>query len=163
MNSRRNPSESHLNREEALEKIRNYCVYRERSHREVRSKLLEMEFRGEDLENIITTLIQEDFLNEERFARAYVRGKHRQNKWGRQKIRQGLHYHQITERLAERAMTELDENYQQALEQLYQKKRRELGAKFTFEENGKIAQHLIRKGYEPDLVWERINSDKPGP
>lgn len=70
----------------ALKKIEKYCAYQERCHEEVRSKLYTFGLGADDVEEIITKLIQSNFLNEERFARAYCGGKFRQKKWGRLKI-----------------------------------------------------------------------------
>ena len=74
----------------ALEKIKYYCAYQERSHNEVRSKLLELEIYGNELENYISVLIDENYLNEERYACAIARGKFYYKQWGRQKILQAL-------------------------------------------------------------------------
>ena len=72
--------------EVALQKIKSYCAYQERSHQQVRYKLIELEVYGDDLEEMLSILIAENYLNEERFARSLARGKFRFKQWGRQKI-----------------------------------------------------------------------------
>jgi len=95
--------------EQELEKLRKYCVYQDRCHSEVRSKLLSIKVYGDNLEEIMAILIREGFLNEERFARSYCRGKFRIKKWGRQKIRQNLIFKKVSEYCIKKGMEEIDE------------------------------------------------------
>ncbi|MBK8342084.1 MAG: RecX family transcriptional regulator [Bacteroidetes bacterium] len=100
----------------ALNKLRHYCAYQERCHEEVRTKLLSLKIYGEGLEAIINKLIEDDFLNEERFAKAYAGGKFRMKKWGRGKIVQGLKLRKISDYCIKKAMLEIDESdYQKTL------------------------------------------------
>jgi regulatory protein len=80
-----------------LEKLKHFCAYQERSHKDIRSKLLELKIYGNELENYIAILIEENFLNEERFAKLYAGGKFRMKHWGRVKIRYGLKQHLVSE------------------------------------------------------------------
>ena len=86
-----------------------YCAYRDRSQKEVEDKLLEMRMIPEAREQIIIKLMQEDFLNEERFARSFVRGKFRIKKWGRLRIKQELKLKEISTPIIKMAMTEINE------------------------------------------------------
>ena len=80
-----------------LDQMRRYCVTQDRCHSEVRTKLLKKHVYGDDLEEILSQLVSEDFLNEERFARSYARGKFRMNKWGKFKIRMMLKQKQVSD------------------------------------------------------------------
>lgn len=142
---------------EAREKVRAYCVYRERSHREVSDKLREYGLYSEASDQLLSELIEENYLNEERFARAFVRGKFNQKKWGRQKIRQALYLHQLSDYVLKKAFSEIDEDeYLITLKLLLAKKGRNLREQNVYIRQRKLADYLIRKGYESDLVWDLI-------
>lgn len=146
--------------DEAREKLRAFCAYRERSQVEVREKLLGYGIIPDVAEELITELIQENFLNEERFARAYVRGKFNIKKWGRQKIKQGLYRHQLSDYVLRKAFEEIDDQkYIETLEALVDKKLRETRIRNEFQRNGKVAAYAISRGFEPDLVWEVVKGD----
>ena len=146
--------------QEAREKIRAFCAYRERSQYEVRNKLYEYGLYTDAVNEEISSLIQENFLNEERFARAFVRGKFLIKKWGRIKIRQALYPHQLSDYILKKAFTEIDEDlYFQTLKEIIDKKSREVKLKNEFQRNGKIAQYAMSRGFEPELVWEIVKGD----
>lgn len=148
----------YLTYDEALKKLQHYCAYQDRCHSEVRTKLISIKVYGDELERIMTDLIEEDFLNEERFAQSYVRGKFRIKKWGRYKILKGLKFKRISAYCIKKGMQEIDEEeYCQTLEQLLIKR---LDNDATFEEVGKAAKFAITKGYESPLVWETIKAIK---
>ncbi len=145
--------------EEAREKIRAYCNYRERSHKEVGDKLQSYGLIELVVAQLVTELIQENYLNEERFARSFVRGKFNQKKWGRQKIRQALYQHQLSDYVLRKAFEEIDEDvYLSTLKELLQKKEATLKDRNIYVRRRKLADYLVRKGYEPDLVWDLIRS-----
>lgn len=153
-------------KERALSKLQKYCTYQDRCHKEVRSKLLDLEIYGADLEDIIVDLIQDDFLNEERFARSYARGKFRMKKWGRVKIKQELKFRRISAYCLKKAMLEIDEeDYINALVHLIEKKKKqyEEKEKNLFKLKGKIATYIIGRGYESPLVWNWVNELLPKP
>jgi regulatory protein len=137
-----------------LQAIQHYCAYQERCHSEVRHKLLELHFRGQDLENAIVSLIENGFLNEERYARSYVGGKFRVNHWGRRKIAQELKQKRVSEYCIHKGLTEIrEEDYWKTLQALALKKQRELKAeKNVWIRKQKIQRYLIQKGYETDLI-----------
>ncbi len=148
-------AKKHLSDEEVLAKLQHYCAYQERCHAQVRSKLLELEIYGERLEKIISLLIQDNFLNEERFACAYVRGKFRFKKWGRIKIKQKLKTFHISEYCINKGMKEIEEDeYLNTLSGILEQKRKTISGLKNFEANQRCAAFAIRKGYEPELVWK---------
>ncbi len=134
--------------EEAKKKLEYYCIYRDRSHREVMQKLHEMNIIPEAIDQIILHLIKENFLNEERFARSFVRGKFYQKKWGKNKIRQALKRHDIHPNLIEKAFMEIDrEDYQKTIQKLIKKKTSEYREMNPYKLKQKISNYLIQKGY----------------
>lgn len=145
-----------------LEPIRNYCSYQERCHSEVRNKLLSLSFYGEDLEEAISTLIAEDFLNEERYARSYCRGKFRIKNWGRKKIIQHLKQKQVSEYCIQKGLEEIDEaEYELVMQKLLQQKKKELSSeKNTWIRNQKLFRYLSGKGFEQDLINTYIRESK---
>ena len=142
-----------MTKSEALQKLKKYCAYQERSHSEVRTKLLSLEIYGDTLEEVILDLVQEDYLNEERFARAYARGKHRIKKWGRNKITQGLKLKRVSEYCIKQAMTEIDQElYDLTLHEVltkYYKERVDKYDRYTM--RTKLIEHAVNKGYEYHL------------
>jgi len=144
---------------EALKKLQRYCAYQDRCHSEVRSKLLDLGIYGDELEEVIAELITDNFLNEERFARSYARGKFNIKKWGRNRIKQELKRRHITAYCLRKAMEEIDEeDYQKSLETLIRKKADQMTKPFSFQNKQKLAAFVIRKGYESNLVWEVLKN-----
>lgn len=147
-----------LTREEALAKMQRYCAYQDRCHQEVRSKLLELEVYGERLEEIMGQLIEEGFLNEERFARSFARGKFRIKQWGRNRIRQELKKRNISAYCIRMAMEEIEEqDYLLALDAILRKKEASLQEEDAYKRNNKLARYAISRGFEPELAWRAIN------
>lgn len=148
----------YISREQALEKMQRFCAYQDRCHQEVRSKLLKLGIYGDDLEEVMVELIREDFLNEERFARSYARGRFRFKQWGRKRIRIELERRQISAYCIRKAMEEIDPNaYSQTLKELLTRRAESLGALGDFEQKHKLAAYALRRGFEPELVWEEVN------
>jgi regulatory protein len=151
------PFKKYISRDEAFAKMQRYCAYQERCHQEVRSKLIELGIYGQDLEDIIAGLIGDNFLNEERFARTFARGKFRIKQWGRNRIRQELKSRGISDYCLRKAMEEIgEEEYQISLESLLEKRAGILDEEDDFVRKNKLAQYAIRRGYEPELVWEML-------
>lgn len=133
----------YLDKKQALAKAENFCAYQERAQKEVRSKLLDWGIRGDELEEIISELIVNNFLNEERFAMNYVSGKFNIKNWGRIKIKQGLKLKGVPEKLVQKAIYSLDEDkYLQTLENLKQKKERLITEKDKIKRKFKLMQYL---------------------
>ncbi len=137
-----------------LLKLQSFCAYQERSHQEVRTKLLDMKIYGEDLELYIIALIEENFLNEERYACAIARGKFRIKKWGRIKIKYALKQEKISTYCIQQAMKEIDEDeYEKTLQHLAEKKLDTLSLeKNKFAKMTKLRNYLLQKGFEADLI-----------
>jgi len=131
------------------EKIRYYCAYQERSHREVKYKLIELGVHGEEIDSIMYDLIQENYLNEERFAIAYAGGKFRMKQWGKQKIIQGLKKQEISQYLIDKALKEIpDKDYEAALKECFDKKKKQLKSeKNKFIKMTKIKNFLVSRGF----------------
>ncbi|HPM31340.1 MAG TPA: regulatory protein RecX [Chryseolinea sp.] len=148
--------------EEAKQKIFRYCAYQERCHSEVRNRLYTYGLYRNDIDNIIIHLISEGFLNEERFAKAYAGGKFRMKQWGKLKIQIELELRGLTKNCIAIGLKEIDTaHYNRTLEQLILKKRLLLEEDNTFVLRDKIAQYVIHKGYEPELVWSTIKAIIP--
>jgi regulatory protein len=139
---------------QALEKISGYCAYQERSHKEVRNKLYEYGLHRGDVEEILTRLITDGFLNEERFAKAFAGGKFRMKKWGRNKIVHELESHGVTSKCIEKGLAELSAaDYAKTLRGLLKKKFDQTNEPNLFKKRDKVARFAIGKGYESELVW----------
>ena len=144
--------------QEALPKIYRYCAYQERSHQDVKKKLFEYGLLFNQVDEILSHLITEGFLNEERYAKAFAGGKFRIMKWGKLKIRReletaGVSPRNITTALAEISMPE----YSKALFNLIEKKSGQIEEENNYKKKSKVASFVIGKGYEPELVWDTIN------
>ncbi len=139
---------------EAFIRATRYCAFQERSHHEVRNKLYEYGLHRNDVEELITRLITEGFLNEERFAKAFAGGKFRMKKWGRNKIAHVLEAHKVTPRCIQKGLDEIDEReYIKTLRNLLKKKLSQNEGTNLFKKRDKVARFAIGKGYEPELVW----------
>lgn len=139
---------------EIRDKLAKYCTYQDRCHWEVENKLNEFFIIPEARDEIIIYLIQNNYLNEERFARSFVRGKFNQKNWGRIKIKSELKKRKIPQNLIQTALQEIDENeYQSTLEELFQKKKASLKSeRESFKKKAKIQNYLLQKGFELDLI-----------
>jgi regulatory protein len=142
-----------------MEKMRKYCAYQERSHQQVRDRLYDVGVAREDVEEMIAALILENFLNEERFARSYARGKFRMNGWGRIKIVQGLKQHRVHPNGIRAALTEIDEmEYFKTLENIISQKNRTLKEKNPMRRRAALVRFATQRGFESDLVLEAISN-----
>lgn len=138
-------------------KIESYCAYQERAQQEVRDKLYEWGMHEEEVENIIADLIAENFLNEERFAKAFVHGKFNLKSWGMVKIKQHLKAKRISDPLIKIAMREIDlDVYESKLEELIIKKVGTAPNKLSLAEKAKLIRYLQSKGYESNLIFSKI-------
>ncbi len=143
---------------QALEKLKYFCAYQERSHSDVEKKLFEYPLTEEERENIIAELISENYLNEERFAIAFTEGKFRIKKWGKQKIKSKLKEKKVSDYCIQKGLKALeDEEYIDTLQQIIQQKYTNTKAPSSYQRKAKTARYCIQKGYESALVWEYIN------
>lgn len=147
-----------MTQKEWLEKMAKFCAYQERCQFDVRKKLFGTELSEDEKENIICELISMNFLDEERFSKAFVRGKFYQKKWGRVKIKQHLKQRQISEYCIKKGFQEIkDTDYFDTIDQLVAKKEKTLTEENSYKHRQKIAQFLLSKGYENEIVWEILN------
>ena len=152
-----NTSEKSYTIKEATIKLMQYCAYRDRSQKEVQEKLREMRMIPEACEQITIQLMRENFLNEERFARSFVRGKFRIKKWGRIKIKQELKKRDISEPLIKISFTEIDNSdYYSTLKYLAEKKLPLIKESDSYKKKQKLISFLHQKGYEFPIILEVI-------
>lgn len=143
----------YLTKEQALQKLRQYCAYQERSHYEAEQKLWDLGIRRTDHGEIISTLIEEDYLNEERFAKQFAGGKFRMNHWGRKKIYYALKEKRVSDYNIKKAMGDLDEDaYRKTLEDLAEKKYELLEMETEPVRKRKTMDYLLQKGFESELI-----------
>ncbi len=142
-----------------LTKAERYCAYQERSQQEVRDKLYEWGLYPKDVEQIISNLIGNNFLNEERFAKAYAKGKFSQKGWGRIKIKQGLTFKRVPAVLIKKALLGIDgDDYIKALEKLLAKKAAQILEKDAYKRRYKLQQYALSRGFESDLIADVLKN-----
>lgn len=144
--------------EQSIPKIKQYCAYQERCHAEVKDKLYSFGLYKKDVENIIANLIEENYLNEERFAMQYAGGKFRIKDWGKNKIKQALKVKQVSDYCIKKALKEIDDaDYRKAFEKIAEQRLKTLkGEKNIFIKKRKLQDFLLMKGYESELVNEAV-------
>lgn len=126
------------------------------------ARLAEWGVWGTDAQEILLKLIEQNYVNEERFAIAYAGGKFRVKRWGRIRIRQGLKQHEVSDYCINRALAGIDgDEYLRVLEEELQKKWAAVKAPDLFLKKSKVAQYLTGKGYESDLVWQALHDMEP--
>lgn len=137
-------------------KAASYCAYQERTQDEVRQRLKDWNVWGDEAEEIITELILENFLNEERFAKVFAGSKFRVKKWGRRKIMFELKKRRLSDYCIKAGMSEIDdEAYYETLTTLIEKKKHDYRKEESeYKLNQKVAAFLVGKGYESNLIWE---------
>jgi regulatory protein len=149
-----------LTKEQALQKLKHYCAYQERCHSEVKEKLYKLGVWKKDHDEIISTLIEENYLNEERFAIAFAGGKWRVKQWGRVKIKYELKQKQVSEYCIKKAMKQIEEDeYLKVLNKLAKEKYAALKSEQYLVRKKKTMDHLIGKGYEIELVKQIMEKE----
>jgi regulatory protein len=145
---------------QALPKAKQYCAYQERSHSEVKEKLYSFGLNTKELEQIISVLIEENYLNEERFAIAFAGGKFRIKQWGKVKISHALKQKQVSAYCIKKALQQINyDDYLQTLQKLFDAKLKTLKSeKNIFIKKKKLQNHLLQKGFEMALVGDLTNS-----
>ncbi|MDF2447692.1 MAG: RecX family transcriptional regulator [Bacteroidota bacterium] len=143
----------------ALVKMQGWCAYQERSQQDARDKLYDLGLWPEAVELIISKLIEENFLNEERFAMTFARGKFSIKKWGRIKIKQELKQKRVSEYCLKKALQQIDETlYLETLTRLLEVKRKLIREKNPVKLKFKLMNYALAKGYEKDLVFDVLNN-----
>lgn len=149
----------YYNVDQAKLMLERFCIYQERSPFEVEQKLLKLGLIREAMDQILMHLHQENFLNETRFAEAYVRGKFNQKKWGRNKISQGLFQHRVSSYNSKAALAQINEEaYLNTATTLAEKKLTVLSSENEFEKKQKIVRYLVQRGFEQNIAFEIINN-----
>ena len=147
----------------AIERIKNYCALQDRCQWDVIQKLREWGLQQATKDHILEILITDKFIDEERFSVSFCRGKFRIKNWGKRKIVNELKRKQISSICINTGLKEIDEKeYDLVLEKLFYQKERSIKDKNQFIRKTKIANFLIQRGFENNLVWDKIRelSDK---
>ncbi|MEY8849877.1 regulatory protein RecX [Psychroserpens sp. XS_ASV72] len=143
--------------DEAQRRLERYCAYQERCHLDVQKKLNEMRMIPEAKDKIIVHLLHHDFLNEERFAKAYVRGKFRIKKWGKQRLTLELKRRDIGKTIIASALKEIDHNdYLETFDALARKKVSTLRESNLQKKRKKLADYLLYRGWESSMVYDKV-------
>lgn len=142
---------------EALLKLEHFCAYQERCHTEVLSKLYSLKMTSDEIDSIVVQLIENNFLNETRFACSFARGKHRIKQWGKIRITNELKARQISSTNITLALKEiLPEEYEATFEQLSERCWNSTKEKNTLKKRKKVCDYLLRRGYESNLVYDKV-------
>ena len=142
---------------EAYTKITKWCAYQERAQQEVRDKLYDFGLHKEEVEQLLTKIISEGFVNEERFAISFANGKLNQLGWGRIKIKYALQQKRVSEYCVKKAINSLDENkYIQVLEDAFQKRSKMEKEKHPLKRKFKLMSYLASRGFERDLIEDVV-------
>jgi regulatory protein len=145
--------------EAAERKIKHYCGYQERSHAEVKEKLYSFGLRKAEVEQLISKMIEENYLNEERYAIAFAGGHFRMKQWGKTKIKYELKQKRISDYCIKKALSLIDiEDYEKTFRSLADTKLKALKSEQNiFTKKKKLQNYLIGKGYEFDLIGKVVN------
>ena len=151
-------SSSTLTISEITAKLEYYCSYQERCHKEVQEKLRSFSVTSEEADAITVHLITNNFLNEERFACAFARGKHRIKKWGKKRITQELQFRNITTYNINKALQEINtEEYYNTFHELAENHWHNILERNEMKKKKKFCDYLLRKGWESNLIYEKLN------
>lgn len=138
-----------------LKKVLHYCAYQDRCTQEVRTKLATFDMSDSDKEKIVKLLVDEGYIDDERYASTFVRSKIHLKKWGVNKIRMSLKMKGISDDIINNALSEIDpEMYRSELIKVLQAKK--INESDPYKKKAKLAQYAIQKGYEPSLVWDTL-------
>ncbi|APG66134.1 recombinase RecX [Tenacibaculum todarodis] len=144
--------------EEIKRKIEHYCAYQDRCHKEVEAKLKEYSVIPEARELILLSLMNDNFLNEERFSKSFARGKFRIKKWGKQRIVRELKFKDISAYNIKTALKEIDEvEYINSFNELAEKRLKQITETDIYKKRKKLADYLLYRGWESSLVYAKIN------
>tara|TARA_R110000868_G_scaffold60603_2_gene184870 strand:- start:225 stop:707 length:483 start_codon:yes stop_codon:yes gene_type:complete len=143
--------------DEATKKLEGYCAYQDRCHKEVISKLKEIHMIPQAIELIVGHLIQDNFLNEERFARSFARGKFKIKKWGKNRIVNELKHREISKYNISLALEEIEsKEYLKTFNTLAKKRLAEIREKDLQKRRKKLADYLLYRGWESGMVYEKV-------
>ena len=153
--------QNRLTKEQGQEKIKHYCAYQERCHREVKEKLYGYGLRKNEVEEVLSFLIENNYLNEERFAVLFAGGKFRMKQWGKKKIQYELQQKGISTFLIKLSLRQIeDEQYLATLLKLAEKKWLSIKGEHYLTRQAKTYAYLLQKGFEPALISKAISQLK---
>jgi regulatory protein len=143
---------------EAKKKLEHYCAYQERCHKEVRQKLRDMHMIPEAIDVVIAHLLEHNFLNEERFAKAFVKGKFTIKKWGRRRLTLALKQKEVSKYTINLALSAIgNDEYIDTFNALAEKKLNSIKESNILKKKKKLADYLLYRGWEPHLVYDKVN------
>ena len=143
--------------QEIQQKLEYYCAYQERCYKEVETKLFDFHLTAEEKEQVLIYLIENNFINEERFAKSFVRGKHNYKFWGKNRITNELKFRNISSRIIQEALKEIPETtYLENFHRLAEKHWDSIKERKGPKKNKKFVDYLLRKGYETHLIFEKL-------
>lgn len=146
-----------LTPEQALQKLKHFCGYQERSHYETQQKLYSLGLYKKDVEILLSQLIEENYLNEERYAIAFASGRFRIKQWGRIKIKYEMQQHKVSSYNITKALKSIDEiDYLATLQALAVKKWASLRSEQYLNRQAKTTSFLMQRGFEPNLIAAAI-------
>lgn len=142
---------------EIQKKLEYYCVYQDRCHQEVKQKLYELGVNSSDMDLIVVHLIEHNFLNEERFARSFARGKHRIKFWGLKRIKNELTARNISSANIKLGLTEIsNEEYQATFETIADRTWNSILERNVLKKRKKFCDYLLRKGWESEMIYQKM-------
>jgi regulatory protein len=148
---------NNFSKKEIQSKLEYYCAYQERCYKEVEEKLYSFAATSTEKEEILSYLIENNFINEERFAQSFVRGKHNYKFWGKNRIINELKYRNISSKNIEIALKEIPETtYLSNFHALAEKTWENITERKGQKKNKKFVDFLLRKGYETNLIYEKL-------
>lgn len=154
MNKKTNVS---LSLQEVKAKMEYYCSYQERCYKEVESKLYSYQLISSQKEEILIFLIENNYINEERFAKSFTRGKHNYKYWGKVRIKNELKFRDISSKIITIALLEInEETYLENFNSLAEKNWNAIKERSGPKKNKKFVDFLLRKGYETNLIYDKL-------
>ena len=142
---------------QATQKLEHYCAYQDRCHEEVVQKLRTMKMDADEIDSIVVQLITDNFLNEERFACSYARGKHRIKHWGKIRIINELKFRKISVTLIKIALKEInDSDYFRMFDELADKHWETISEINLMKKRKKFCDYFLRKGWENELIYQKV-------
>ena len=144
-----------------VEQLKNYCAIQERCSTDILTKMKSWRITNKNQNKILNILIQEDFINDNRYSKSFCRGKFRIKKWGKLKIMNELKRKNINPTTIMSSLNEINDiDYIKELDTQFNKKKQSINSLKFYDKKKKIANYLIGKGYESNLVWEKLRELK---
>jgi len=149
-----------LSVQDAIKKLEYYCSYQDRCYKEVISKLKSLGMLQTAIDHILNHLVEHNYLNEERFAKSFARGKHKFKYWGKRRIEQELKFRDISSYNIKTALNEIESDYLSNFYSLAEKKWDSINESFLEKKKRKWIDFLMRKGYESNLIFDLLKDLK---